>query len=118
MTLEEQRLEEIKKILLGHKGKANAIPANKISKMLKIPEDDTVPTTRRLITKLILDEGLPIGAFGKGYFYIETPKELAEYMDFIDEKILQTTNRKVIVYSNYEKKYGKISNKITKLDDY
>jgi hypothetical protein len=77
-----------------------------------------VPTTRRLIAKLILDEGLPIAAFGKGYFYIETPQELSEYMDFLDEKILQTTNRKAIVYSNYEKKYGKVSIKITKLDDY
>jgi hypothetical protein len=104
--------------LLEHKGKANAIPANKISKMLNIPEDDTVSTTRGLITKLIVDEGMPIGAYGKGHFYIETAQELAEYMDYLDQKILQTTNRKAIVYSNFEKKYGKIKGKTTKLDDY
>lgn len=80
MTLEEQRLESIRKILLEHKG--------------------------------------PIAAFGKGYFYIETASELGEYMSYLDDKILQTTNRKAIVYSNFEKKYGKISGKITKLDDY
>ena len=118
MTLEEQRLESIRKIILEHTGKKNAIPANKISKVLDIPEDDTVPTTRRLITRLITEEGMPIGAFGKGYFYIETASELAEYMTYLDDKILQTTNRKAIVYSNFEKKYGKISGKITKLDDY
>ena len=112
------RLEAIKKFLLEHKGKVNAVPANKISKMLKIPEDDTVPTTRRLITKLILEEGMPIGAYDNGYFYIETAKELAEYMEFLDAKILQTTNRKVTVYNNFEQKYGKITTKRPKLDDY
>jgi hypothetical protein len=118
MVLEEQRMDEIKKILLQHKGKTNAIAANKISKMLNIPEDDTVPTTRKIITKLIIDEGMPIGAFGNGYFYIETPEELADYMQFLQDKIEQTTTRKVIVYNNYVMKYGKIRPKITKLDDF
>ncbi len=118
MALEEKRTDEIRKILLEHKGRDNAIPANKISKMLEIPEDDTVPTTRKIITKLIIEEGMPIGAFGNGYFYIETAQELAEYMDYLDQKILQTTNRKVTVYSNYEKKYGKITTKLTRLDEY
>jgi 3-dehydroquinate synthase class II len=118
MTLEEERLEAIKKILLEHKGKKNAIPANKISKILDIPEDDTVPTTRKLITKLITEQGMPIGAYGRGYFYIETAQELAEYMKYLDDKILQTTNRKAIVYSNYEKHYGHVTGKIKKLDDF
>ena len=118
MALEEARLEQIKNILLQHKGKANPIPANKISKTLNIPEDDTVPTTRKLITKLILDEGMPIGAYGNGYFYIETLQELTEYIDFLDQKIEQTTTRKAKVISNYENKYGKWKSKFTQLDEY
>lgn len=118
MALEEMRTEEIRKILLEHKGKANAIPANKISKILNIPEDDTVPTTRKIITKLILEEGMPIGAFGSGYFYIETPEELTDYMAFLQDKIEQTTTRKMIVYNNYVMKYGKVKSKFTKLDEY
>jgi hypothetical protein len=107
MSLEEQRLDEIRKILLKHRGKENPIAANKISKLLQIPEDDTVPTTRRLITKLIVEEGMPIAAFGRGYFYIETIDELTEYMNYLDEKILQTTNRKTIVYSNLKRDMAK-----------
>lgn len=118
MSLQQKRLEEIKKIILEHKGKTNPIAANKISKLLKIPDNDTVSTTRALITKLILDEGMPIGAYGDGYFYIETAQELAEYVDYLDQKILQTTNRKTKIINNFENKYGKLGSKFSKIDDY
>ncbi len=118
LSLQQQRLEEIKKILLEHHGKANPISAGKISEMLNIPHDDTVSTARALITKLILDEGMPIGAYGDGYFYIETVQELAEYVDYLDQKILQTTNRKTKIINNFENKYGKLNGKFTKIDDF
>ena len=118
MSLEEQRLEQIKNILLKHKGRDNAIPANKIAKMLNIPDDDTVSTTRGLITKLILEDGMPIGACENGYFHIETQQELADYMAYLDQKIEQITTRKAKVVSNYESKYGKWKTKFTQLDEY
>ena len=114
--LEEQRLEAIKKIILEHKGKANAIRASAIGKALQIPENETVSHTRALITKLIMEEGMPIGAFGGGYFYIEDQKELAEYMERLQQRIHQTTTRMVTVFSNFESKYGKTNRKT--LDDF
>ncbi|MCL5949063.1 MAG: hypothetical protein M1490_01125 [Candidatus Bathyarchaeota archaeon] len=116
MGLEEERLDAIRTIILEHKGKNNPIRASKISHMLNIPENDTVPTTRKLITKLILNEEMPIAASGEGYFYIENQKELADYMEYLDERIRQTTNRKVKVFSNFQGKYGKA--KLSRLDDF
>lgn len=117
LTLEQNRLEEIKRIILEHKGAANAISAGEISSLLNIPEDDTVSTTRGLITKLILEECVPIGASDNEYFYIETKKELGQYIDYLDQKILQTTNRKTKVITNYEMKYGRLKTGFIKIDD-
>jgi hypothetical protein len=116
MSLEEQRLNAIRKIILEHKGKTNAIRASRISKALEIPENDTFATTRSLITKLLLEEGMPIAASGKGYFYIENQQELADYMEYLQERIHQTTNRMVTVFSNFQGKYGKA--KFVKLEDF
>ena len=116
MSLEEQRLNAIRKVILEHKGKANAIRASKISKMLEIPENDTFATTRGLITKLILEEGIPIAASSKGYFYIENQQELSDYMEYLQERIHQTTNRMVTVFSNFQEKFGKA--KIVKTEDF
>lgn len=44
MSLEEQRADAIRKMIIAHKGKANPIRASKISKMLNIPENDTFAT--------------------------------------------------------------------------
>ncbi|MGD0406405.1 MAG: hypothetical protein ABSB10_07130 [Candidatus Bathyarchaeia archaeon] len=116
MSLEEQRLDAIRKIILEHKGKAKAIRASKISKILQIPENDTFATTRGLITKLILEEGMPIAASSRGYFYIENQQELGDYMEYLQERIHQTTNRMVTVFSNFQGKYGKA--KLVKLEDF
>ena len=118
MSLKTQRLEEIKKIILEHKGKNNPVTSNEIKEILGIPDNDTAGSTRAYITKLILDEGMPIGASSTGYFYIETEEELTDYMEYLQDKIEQTTSRKMFVYHNYVTKYGKIKPKTTKLDDF
>jgi hypothetical protein len=107
MNLEEQRLAAVRMILLEHKGKNNSIRASKIGHILNIPENDTFSTTRALITRLILEDGLPIAANAKGYFYIENEAELSDYMQYLQDRIHQTTNRMITVYSNYQIRYGK-----------
>lgn len=107
MSLEKERLDAIRKIILGHKGRRNPIKSKQIRQQLNIPDNDTGGSTRALITKLILDEGMPIAASSRGYFYIETQKELTDYMAYLEDRIHQTTTRMVTVYSNYQGKYGK-----------
>jgi hypothetical protein len=107
MSLEKQRMDAIRKLILEHKGKKNPIKSSEIRGILKIPDNDTGGSTRALITKLILDEGMPIAASNRGYFYIENQKELTDYMSYLEDRIHQTTTRMVTVFSNYQGKYGK-----------
>jgi hypothetical protein len=114
LSLEAQRLDAIRKIMLDHKGRSNPIKSSEIRKRLSIPDNDTSGATRALITKLILDEGMPIAATSNGYFYIETQQELAEYMAHLQDRITNTTNRMVTVFANYKVKNGnaKIAKKL------
>ena len=107
MSLEDERLAENKKILLNHKGKANAITASTIGKALDIPENDTVATTRGLITKLIKDERLPIGATETGYFLVENEEELNEYTRDLNDRIYGIYERINRLISNFNEYYGK-----------
>ena len=59
----------------------------------------------------ILEEGMPIAATGKGYFLIEKESELTEYMDYLQQRIDQTTTRMRTVFSNFEMKYGRTKRK-------
>jgi hypothetical protein len=115
MGLQEERMDAIKKMLLEHKGKANAIRAGKIGKDLNIPQNDTMQNVRALIAKLIINEEMPIGACGNGYFIIENEQELADYVKYLQQRILQTTNRMATVVSNFEGIHGK-GNRRTTLD--
>lgn len=116
MSLEEERLGKIRKIILEHKGKNNAITSGKIATALGIPDNDTVATTRSLITKLIR-EGLPIGAHDNGYFLIENQEELNEYIRKLNDRIYgiyDRINRLISIYNEY---YGKSVKYNGDLDD-
>jgi len=106
MSLEEERLRAIKEILLNHKGKENSITASKIGQSLNIPEDDTVSTTRSLITKLIKNQGLPIGANETGYYLIQTEEELNECTRYLNYRIYGIYDRINRLISNFNKYYG------------
>jgi len=107
MSLEEQRLEEIEKILLSHKGKQKAIASNKIAKLIGIHEDDTVSTTRGLITKLIRRTELPIGACESGYYIMQTEEELNEVMQDLNGRIHGISDRIIQLTTNFGKYHGK-----------
>jgi hypothetical protein len=116
MSLEEERLKAIREILLNHRGKADAITASTIGNALGIPENDTVSTTRKLITKLVKD-GLPIGAHDNGYFLIENEDELNEYMQRLNGRIYGIYTRMNHIITNFNNYHGKSVKHIGDFDE-
>lgn len=117
MSLEEERLQEIRSILLKHKGKQNAIPSNKIAKIVGIPEDDTVATTRSLITKLIKNSYLPIGSSENGYYLMQSEEELNEVMQDLNGRILGIYDRMNKLINNFNEYNGKSVKRVIPKDD-
>ncbi len=108
MEREEKQMEKIEKILLSHRGEKNAITARKISTIVEIEDNDTFINTRMLIRKVIKKKQLPIGALDNGgYFLMEDPKELSEYIQTLNRRIIGITDRKARVIRYFEAYHNK-----------
>ena len=111
MSKEEERLRQIKDIMLKHKGKSTAISSRELSNLLSIKEGETYSVTRSLLFKAMRKYPLPIAATNSrppGYFYISDREELDQYMITLEQRKMEIETRKNIVYQNYQEIYGPI----------
>ena len=83
----DKKLDQIKKIIIEHKGKANAIPANKIAETIGIKEDATMASTRALILEVLHTSDLPIGSCDHGYYLIQSQKEYDDVVKTLNARI-------------------------------
>jgi hypothetical protein len=105
-VLSEERKTAIIQILIHRRGKANAINSKQIATQLNIPDNDTYGATRKLIKKIIETENLPIGAYRKGFFIMETQEELNEEIIKLNKRITGIKNRAEKVRTNYKQFHG------------
>ena len=106
---EDERLKQIREIILSHKGKARAIKSKTIALRVGIKEDDTHIGTRALITKLV-KEGIPIGACDNGYFLLQTQEEVDEYSQLLNGRMLEIYDRIIRMQNNFNNFHG-VNNK-------
>jgi hypothetical protein len=89
--------------------KQTPITSTEIRKMFHFKEVNGNPQERALITELIMDWGVPIGATSDGYFLIRTEEELEEYLAILDSRALNIMKRKEKVELNYDSWDGETS---------
>lgn len=95
-------IEQIKDILLKHKGKKNRITASTIAGAIGIVENATYAKTRALIFECAKVYKLPLAADTKGYYLITCKKEYDDYIENLDSRIAGIEERKRIITKNYE----------------
>lgn len=105
VSSDEEKLEIIRKIILQHVGKANAIKSKVIALRIGLSEDATHIGTRNLITRLI-KEGMPIGACDNGYFLLETQEEVDEYGQKLNNRIVEIYDRIIHIQNNFNTLYN------------
>lgn len=67
-------------ILVEHRGPSNAISSTELAETLGIDDGNGNPTTRFGIRDMMRQTGLPIGACPDGYYVIDDPADLEEYV--------------------------------------
>lgn len=97
-------LEQIKNILLLHRGKRNPITSAEIARIIGIVEDDTHAQTRALILECAEKYELPLAANNRGYYLISNQQEYNEYMANLDSRSAGIEERKRIITKNYRRK--------------
>ncbi len=113
--------ERIKEILIVYKGKAKAIKSKDIAKAIGIEEGPSSVTIRNLITETIHKYQLPVaGNPAKGYFLMESQKELDEYIKTLNSRILQITDRLVritLYFARFNKDPTKLTPETLEIDE-
>lgn len=95
-------LEQIKNILLSHKGKRNPVTSTEIARKIGIIEDDTHAQTRALIFECAKKFKLPLAANNRGYYLIVDQQEYDDYMENLDSRSAGIEERKRIITKNYK----------------
>lgn len=94
---------DIEDILLTSQGPTNALTVKEIAYILDMElKHETGPNIRQAIRQLITD-GHPIGASNRGYYYIDTFKDLREYLHSLDDRIVALERRKKAMIKAYVK---------------
>ena len=94
--------EEIKNILMKHKGKKNAIASKRISEAVGFPMEDTQSVSRQAIWNTAEEYGLPVVSCNKGYFIAETDDEIETYNQNIQKRIDGMDKTRKMANKNYE----------------
>ncbi len=79
--------EQIRDILLQHRGKANAITSKAISRAMGFPMEDTQSLSRKVIRETEEKFGIPLASCNKGYYIAESDEEMKEYNSIIQRRI-------------------------------
>lgn len=90
--------EQVKELLLDHRGADNPITSREISNKLKKSEVGSFPETRELIREIVLEDEIPIASSSNGYYVIETEQELKDYIDQLEQRILGISERRFAVH--------------------
>jgi hypothetical protein len=77
--------------------RARPLKSRDLQRVLGISDADGHPQTRQIVFEVMEQRNLPLGATNDGYYVIQSEDELKEYLRALDNRILGTLNRKVLV---------------------
>lgn len=89
--------DQVKELLLDHEGADNPITSREINEEINLDNIGSFPSTRAVIRELVLEDQLPIAATSQGYFIIQDENELSEYVNQLESRVMNITERKFAV---------------------
>lgn len=95
MSYTSEEYEQVKELLLEHRGKGNEISAREIDGVVDLDNVGSFPNTRACIRDIIMRDGIPVIGGGNGYYVAETEQEIHAAIATLDSRIIKTTERKV-----------------------
>lgn len=97
MGYTEEEYEQVKEMLLNHRGKGNEITAREINEVVGLDNVGSFPQTRECIRDIILQERIPAIGGGNGFYIAESEEELKDALETLESRIINTTERKMLL---------------------
>ena len=103
------KYEEIRDILIEHKGRENAITSNTITSKIGVDSSPSMVDIREIITITIFKFELPIVSSNSGYYLLreKDDEDVERYERSLDQRVQRITRRKVLIRHFFNKKYNK-----------
>ena len=95
--------KKIKDILMGHRGKENAITSKRISKAMGFPMEDTQSVSRQAIWATAEEYSLPLISCNKGYFITQTDEEMEKFNAKYEKRICGMRRTQAMANDNYKR---------------
>jgi ABC-type uncharacterized transport system ATPase subunit len=89
--------EQVKSLLLDHRGAGNPITSRKINEKIQQDAIGSFPGTRALIREIMVEEQIPVIGGSNGYYVAETEEEIQEYIDTLEKRIMGITERRYAI---------------------
>lgn len=97
MSDEEAVKERVKDLLLDHRGADDPITSREINDEVELDSIGSFPSTRAVIREIVLVDHIPIAGSSQGYYVIQDEDELHEYVENLEQRVMQITERKFAV---------------------
>ena len=97
MGYTQEEYEQVRELLLEHKGKGNEISSREINEVVGLDSVGSFPQTRKCVRDVMLQERIPVIGGGNGYYVAETEEEVKNALDTLESRILNTTERKMLL---------------------
>ena len=91
---EDEVREQVRELLLEHRGADNPITSREINEIVDLDQVGSFPSTRAVIRDIVLEERIPIAGSSQGYYVIETEEELENYIDNLENRITNIAERR------------------------
>ena len=89
--------EQVKELILDHQGADDPITSREINEQVELDAVGSFPSTRSVIRELVLEDTVPIAASSNGYYVIQDQDELEHYVENLENRVMQITERKFAV---------------------
>jgi hypothetical protein len=97
MSYTEAEYEQVKELLLNHRGKGNEISSREINDQVVLDDVGSFPQTRKCVRDIMEQEGIPVIGGGNGYYVAETEEEIESALSTLESRIINTTERKMFL---------------------
>lgn len=91
---DEEVKEQVRELLLEHRGRDDPITSREINEIVGLDEIGSFPSTRAVIREIVMEDRIPIAGSSRGYYVIETEEELEDYVENLENRIMNIEDRK------------------------
>lgn len=97
VTYTDDEYDQVKQLLLDHRGKGNEISSREINDVVGLDNVESFPQTRGCVRDVLERERIPIVGGGNGFYVAETEEEVASALGTLESRIINTAERKMLL---------------------